>query len=161
MGLSNQLSICERTLKIVKSEGVTSYGTPWTVYTGDAVQVLQDIPDDVFNCVVTSPPYFWLRDYGVDGQIGLEDSVTDYVKSISSVMDGVLRVLKQNGILFLNLGDTYYSGKGKSHGIDRKSSKRRFGLRAVDKSGGLGIGLKLGRPNRCTSFDQLLTPSTG
>jgi DNA modification methylase len=57
-------------------------------------------------------------------------------------MDEVFRVLRKDGVLFLNLGDTYYSGKGQSHGVDRKSSKRRFGLRAVDKSGGLGIGLK-------------------
>ncbi len=142
MDISNRLSICEKTLNIFRSDGVTSNGAAWTVYTGNAVQVLKGIPDCAFNCVVTSPPYFWLRDYGVDGQIGLEDSVSDYVSSICSVMDGVLRVLKQDGILFLNLGDTYYSGKGKSHGIDRKSSKRRFGLRAVDKSGGLGIGLK-------------------
>lgn len=57
-------------------------------------------------------------------------------------MDGVRRVLKPSGLLFLNLGDTYYSGKGMSHGIDRKSSKRRFGIRPVDKSGGLGIGIR-------------------
>jgi len=57
-------------------------------------------------------------------------------------MDEVYRVLTQDGVLFLNLGDTYYSGKGQSHGIDKKSSKRRFGLRAVDKSGGLDIGIK-------------------
>ena len=49
---------------------------------------------------------------------------------------------KPTGTLFLNLGDTYYSGKGKSQGVDKKSSKRRFGLRAVDKSGGMGIGLQ-------------------
>ncbi|MGH8491102.1 MAG: DNA-methyltransferase [Gammaproteobacteria bacterium] len=57
-------------------------------------------------------------------------------------MDVVRRVLRSDGLLFLNLGDTYYSGKGKSQGTDRKSTKRRFGLRAVDKSGGLGIGLQ-------------------
>jgi len=57
-------------------------------------------------------------------------------------MREVMRVLKPSGTLFLNLGDTYYSGKGKPHGIDKKSSKRRIGLRAVDKSGGMGIGLK-------------------
>jgi DNA modification methylase len=57
-------------------------------------------------------------------------------------MDEVYRVLKKDGVLFLNLGDTYYSGKGQSQGSDRKSSKRRFGLRAVDKSGGVGIGLR-------------------
>ncbi|MDR0753086.1 MAG: site-specific DNA-methyltransferase, partial [Holosporaceae bacterium] len=52
------------------------------------------------------------------------------------------RILRKDGLLFLNLGDTYYSGKGKSHGTDPKSSKRRFGLRPVDKSGGLEIGLQ-------------------
>ena len=57
-------------------------------------------------------------------------------------MEEVYRVLRKQGLLFLNIGDTYYSGKGKSHGIDPKSTKRRFGLRAVDKSGGVGIGLR-------------------
>ena len=57
-------------------------------------------------------------------------------------MTEVYRVLSPTGTLFLNLGDTYYSGKGESQGVDRKNSKRRFGPRAVDKSGGLGIGLQ-------------------
>ena len=57
-------------------------------------------------------------------------------------MERVRAKLKPEGVLFLNLGDTYYSGKGEPHGPDKKSSKRRFGLRAVDKSGGLGIGLQ-------------------
>jgi DNA modification methylase len=90
--------------------------------------------------VVTSPPYFWLRDYGVENQIGLEGTVEGYVSAIAGVMAQVRRVLKKDGTLFLNLGDTYYSGKGKSHGTDPKSKKRRFGIRAVDKSGGLDIG---------------------
>jgi DNA modification methylase len=94
------------------------------------------------DCVVTSPPYFWLRDYKVEGQIGLEDSVDGYVTSITDVMSEVFRVLKEDGVLFLNLGDTYYSGKGESQGKDKKNYKRRFGLRAVDKSGGLGLGIQ-------------------
>ena len=114
----------------------------WSLYCGQAADALRIISEASVDCVVTSPPYFSLRDYQVEGQIGLEDTVEDYVSALSSVMDGVFRVLKPTGTLFLNLGDTYYSGKGKSHGVDRKSSKRRFGLRAVDKSGGLGIGLK-------------------
>ena len=115
---------------------------PWSVYCGQAVEALRLLDEASVDCVVTSPPYFWLRDYQVDGQIGLEDTVSDYTSAITAVMEEVFRVLKPSGTLFLNLGDTYYSGKGKSHGVDKKSSKRRFGLRAVDKSGGLGIGLK-------------------
>ena len=114
----------------------------WKLYCGQAVEALRLIDEASVDCVVTSPPYFWLRDYQVEGQIGLEDSVAGYISAITAVMDGVFRVLKPSGTLFLNLGDTYYSGKGMSHGVDKKSSKRRFGLRAVDKSGGLGIGLK-------------------
>jgi DNA modification methylase len=114
----------------------------WSVYQGDAASILARLPNESINCAVTSPPYFWLRDYGVDGQIGLEETVEEYVESICSVMDQVMRVLRSDGLLFLNLGDTYYSGKGKSHGTDKKSNKRRFGLRAVDKSGGLGIGIQ-------------------
>ena len=113
----------------------------WAIFCGDAKDVLAGMPDGWADCVVTSPPYFWLRDYGVEGQIGLERSVDEYVSNVCAVLDEVKRVLHKKGVLFLNVGDTYYSGKGKSHGVDRKSSKRRFGLRAVDESGGLGIGL--------------------
>ncbi|MCP4489651.1 MAG: site-specific DNA-methyltransferase [Gammaproteobacteria bacterium] len=122
--------------------GTSLEGRPWGIYHGDAEDVLKQLPQESVNCVVTSPPYFWLRDYGVDGQIGLEENVDDYVNSIKKVMEQVFRLLKKDGVLFLNIGDTYYSGKGASQGRDRKSNKRRFGLRAVDKSGGLGIGLQ-------------------
>lgn len=122
--------------------GRSSHGGMWSIYQGDALQILKRLEDASVNCAVTSPPYYWLRDYGVAGQIGLEDTVQDYVDSIADVMDELKRILQPDGLLFLNLSDTYYSGKGKSHGRDRKSNKRRFGLRAVDKSGGLGIGLQ-------------------
>lgn len=117
-------------------------GLRWSIYQGDAEKVLGRIAEESVNCVVTSPPYYWLRDYGVEGQIGLEETVEGYVAAISNVMDQVKRVLRKDSVLFLNIGDTYYSGKGKSHGTDKKSNKRRFGLRAVDKSGGSGIGIQ-------------------
>ncbi len=122
--------------------GRTSAGIEWNVYQGDALVVLEGLDDETYDCVVTSPPYFWLRDYDVDGQLGQEETVLEYVTAIADVMDEVRRVLKPGGVLFLNLGDTYYSGKGQPVGDDPKSRKRRFGLRAVDKSGGLGIGLQ-------------------
>ncbi len=123
-------------------EGETLSGKSWAVYQGQAKDVLSGIDDNSFDCVVTSPPYYWLRDYETENQIGLEDTVSEYVNALASVMDQVQRVLKPTGVMFLNIGDTYYSGKGESKGQDRKSKKRRFGLRAVDKSGGLGIGLQ-------------------
>jgi DNA modification methylase len=122
--------------------GKSFLGHHWQVYEGDAKRVLAELPEKTYNCVITSPPYYWLRDYGVGGQIGQEETVLQYVKAMADTMDQVYRVLADDGLAFLNLGDTYYSGKGKSHGTDPKSNKRRFGLRAVDKSGGLGIGIQ-------------------
>ena len=122
--------------------GVSNTGGSWAVYHGSATEVLEQMKSGTVDCVVTSPPYFWLRDYGVEGQIGLEETVEGYVSALNNVMSEIKRVLKPDGLAFLNIGDTFYSGKGKSHGHDVKSKKRRFGLRAVDKSGGLGIGLQ-------------------
>lgn len=114
----------------------------WTLFCGNAVDALSHISDESVHCIITSPPYYSLRDYGVDGQIGLEDKVSEYVSSLCNVMDQLYRILRRDGLLFLNLGDTYYSGKGASHGKDSKSHKRRFGLRPVDKSGGLGENIE-------------------
>jgi DNA modification methylase len=112
--------------------------------------VIGRLQKDFYSTVVTSPPYFWQRDYGVEGQLGLEEKVDEYVASLESVMDEVKRVLHPKGVLFLNLGDTYYSGKGHPKGNDRKHNGRRFPtIRAVDKSG-LGYPKKtlLGMPWR-------------
>ena len=133
---------CALTASKTEWHGTSSANVDWSIYQGSSESVLQALPEASVNCVVTSPPYYWLRDYGVEGQIGLEETVEGYVDSVCNVMDAIKRVLRSDGLLFLNLGDTYYSGKGASHGTDKKSNKRRFGLRAVDKSGGLGIGLQ-------------------
>jgi len=122
--------------------GVYDRTLRWSIYEGDAETVLKQLPDESINCIVTSPPYFWLRDYSVDSQIGMEETVEGYVQAISNVMDQAQRVLCRDGLLFLNIGDTYYSGKGQSQGKDKKSNKRRFGLRAVDKSGGMDINIQ-------------------
>lgn len=93
---------------------------------GDCRSVLRGLPDHTANCCVTSPPYFWLRDYGVDGQIGHEPDVDSFVSVLGDVFDEVKRVLRDNGVLWLNLGDSYYSGNGQPHGADPKSSSRNF-----------------------------------
>lgn len=108
------------------------------ILTGDCRDMLKTLPDESVNCVVTSPPYFWLRDYGVDGQIGHEDTVADFVTVIADVFDEVKRVLKPDGVVWLNLGDSYYSGNGQPKGHEPKSSSRQFSrvkLRPLDKSG--------------------------
>jgi DNA modification methylase len=123
------------------AQGVARSGVRWTVLKGDARAVLPELPEDRFNCVVTSPPYFWQRDYEEGQQIGLEPTIGDYVTALADIMDQVSRVLAADGLLFLNLGDTYYSRKGEPKGNDRKNWARRFGVRAVDVKG-LGIARK-------------------
>lgn len=142
-----------------KWSGDSKQGCTWAIYHGSAIDVLREMPDASVDCVVTSPPYFWLRDYGVEGQLGMEESVEEYVASLTEIMNEVRRILRSDGVAFFNIGDTFYSGKGMSQGQDEKSKKRRFGLRAVDKSGGMGIGLRrkslIGIPWRiATSFMQ-------
>ena len=106
---------------------------------GDAASVLATLPDGSADCIVTSPPYFCLRDYGVDGQIGAEASPAEFVAAMAAVFREARRVLADDGTLWLNLGDTYYSAKGRPHGKDDKHRSRRLpGLRAVD---GPGLGL--------------------
>src|SRR5438552_14315705 len=81
--------------------GKTFLGQSWNVHEGDAKCVVSTLPDNSYNCVVTSPPYYWLRDYGVEGQIGQEETVLQYVKAMADAMDEVYRVLTDDGIVFL------------------------------------------------------------
>lgn len=126
---------------LLELRGQTKKSVAWEVHVGDVNAVLESLADERFACSITSPPYYWQRDYKVDGQIGKEAQIEEYVTAIADAMDGVRRVLRKDGVLFLNLGDTYYSAKGQPKGSDPKNRARRFGLRAVDASG-LGVPRK-------------------
>lgn len=89
------------------------------VLVGDATTRLKELPAHSVDMVLTSPPYFMLRNYGVDGQLGLESSVEEWVDNLSLVMRQVARVLKPSGSLWLNLGDTY--SRRDHHGAVAKS----------------------------------------
>lgn len=78
---------------------------------GDSLEVLKTLPSESINCCVTSPPYWALRDYGVEGQLGLEPNFNDYINKLCDIFDEVKRVLKRDGTLWVNIGDTY-SGAG-------------------------------------------------
>lgn len=77
------------------------------ILVGDAAQRLQALPANSVDTVVTSPPYFRLRDYGVSGQIGMEASIDEWVQALRDVMGQIARVLKPEGVVWLNLGDSY------------------------------------------------------
>lgn len=83
------------------------------IYNIDCLTGLRNLPDDSIDCCVTSPPYFNLRDYGVSGQIGLEDTPEQYIQKMVGVFHEVRRVLAPAGTLWVNIGDCYAgSGKG-------------------------------------------------
>lgn len=83
------------------------------IINSDVIDALKDLPDNSVDCCVTSPPYFGLRDYGVEGQIGLEKTPEEYIAKLTEVFRHVRRVLKPEGTLWLNIGDSYAgSGKG-------------------------------------------------
>jgi len=83
------------------------------IYNGDCLEILRAFEDNSINCCITSPPYWGLRDYGVDGQLGLEKTPEEYVAKLVEIFREVRRVLKGDGTLWLNLGDSYAgSGKG-------------------------------------------------
>jgi DNA modification methylase len=77
------------------------------ILVGDVRTRMSEIPDGSVQCVVTSPPYWGLRDYGQDGQIGLEQTPQEYVAEMVAVFREVWRVLADDGVLWLNLGDSY------------------------------------------------------
>lgn len=85
------------------------------IWLGDAIHCLESMPAAIAQTCVTSPPYWGLRDYGADGQIGLEDSPDAYVARIVEVFRSVRRVLRDDGTLWLNLGDSYAAARGGSY----------------------------------------------
>ena len=104
-----------------------------TVLLGDARQQLASLPARSIDCVITSPPYFQLRDYQVRGQIGLEDHVEDWVDELRLVMRGITRVLKPSGSVWLNLGDSY--SRHPKYGANRKSlllGPERLALKLIE-----------------------------
>lgn len=117
-----------------------------TILVGDALSRLAEMPAKSVHCVVTSPPYFGLRDYGCDGQIGLEPTPREFVSRLAAVFEEVWRVLRDDGTLWLNIGDSFsHSGSGaRDKGRWPKQSrndhfpshaKRRTGLRPKELIG--------------------------
>ena len=97
------------------------------IYTGDCLEVLKTLPDESVHCCVTSPPYYALRDYGMDEQIGRETSPKEYISRLTEVFAEVRRVLRFDGTLWLNIADTY-AGKGNQGDfVDAKNPKGRNG----------------------------------
>ncbi len=102
---------------------------------GDALTVLKTIPDDTFRCCVTSPPYWGLRDYGISPQIGSEAKLEDYIGKLREIFRETFRVLKADGTLWLNIGDSYTSGNRTWRHTDKKNPARAMNYRPPTPEG--------------------------
>ena len=123
------------------------------ILAGDCIESLKKLPDASVNCCVTSPPYFGLRDYGCEGQIGLEETPEEFVTKLVAVFREVRRVLKDDGTCWVNMGDSYFSkqnsnrnglngslgGGGVRGGGEYKTQKRNAGETACKEKDLIGV----------------------
>ena len=102
---------------------------------GDAGRALELLPDESVQTVVTSPPYWSLRDYAVEDQTGCDDTLEDYIASIVAVFEEVRRVLRDDGTVWLNVGDAFTSGNRRYRAPDRKNRARAMRVRPPTPAG--------------------------
>lgn len=103
--------------------------------TGNSLNVLKRMPDACVQTIVTSPPYWSLRDYGIEGQIGLVETIDQYIDSLGDVFDEARRLLRDDGTLWLNIGDSYTSGNRKWRAPDKKNPARAMSMRPPTPEG--------------------------
>ncbi len=106
-----------------------------TIIIGDAMKALATLPDGSVQSSISSPPYWGLRDYNIEGQIGAEPSVDDYIKELVLVFREVRRVLADDGTLWLNIGDSYTSGNRTWRQTDKKNAARAMTYRPPTPEG--------------------------
>jgi site-specific DNA-methyltransferase (adenine-specific) len=132
--------------QIISEETFTSDRIRRIAYYADETAIIlhMDIRDGIeqlksagllANCIVTSPPFYGQRDYEFGTQIGLEQHPSQYIDTLADVFDKAGQVLADNGSLWVNIGDTYWSGKGEHRSSEAKQTARRFGVRPQDKRG--------------------------
>lgn len=105
------------------------------VIVGDSRKVLATLPAESFQCAITSPPYWGLRDYGIEGQIGAEMEIQEYISDLATVFREVRRVLRPDGTLWLNIGDSYTSGNRRWRQADSKNLARGMNYRPPNPKG--------------------------
>lgn len=127
--INNQVSVAPKAPSFEVQEN-------WpTVINGDTREVIKRLPNNKFRCVITSPPYWGVRDYGVEDQIGAEPNLNDYIHSLVEIFSEVRRVLKPDGTFWLNIGNTYTSGGRKWRQADAKNKGRAMSYRPPTPEG--------------------------
>jgi site-specific DNA-methyltransferase (adenine-specific) len=105
------------------------------IFEGDAFEVLRRIPNNSVQCIVTSPPYWGLRDYNNANQIGLEPTLPQFIQQLRAIFSEARRVLKEDGVLWLNIGDGYTSGNRGWRAPDKKNPARAMDVRPETPKG--------------------------
>jgi len=105
------------------------------IYCGDCLKVLNQLEDESIDMVMTSPPYWALRDYGVDGQLGLEPTFQEYINRLCDIFDEVKRVLKKEGTCWVNMGDTYGNQTNSNRNFKQDGNVRGGGEFKIKKEG--------------------------
>ncbi len=109
--------------------------TSGIIYVSDALIKLKEFPDNYFQTCITSPPYWGLRDYGISNQIGAEQEVDEYIRKLTYIFKEVKRTLREDGTLWLNIGDSYTSGNRKTREPDKKNRARAMKYRPPTPTG--------------------------
>jgi len=126
------------------------------IYVEPCLETLKNMPDNFIDCVITSPPYWQLRDYGYDGQWGLEPNFHQYLENLWSMMDEIYRVLKPTGTCWINLGDTYNTISGGTRGLER--AKNKGNTRSISKKNIIGNGFQQQKATDIANKCLLLLP---
>lgn len=116
-----------RTTKVIRPAKLPLSGS--AIYEGDALTTLRRLPSESIQTIVTSPPYWGLRDYDTDDQIGLEETLPEFIASLRSVFREARRVLADDGVFWLNIGDGYTSGNRGWRAPDKKNPARAMSVR--------------------------------
>jgi site-specific DNA-methyltransferase (adenine-specific) len=96
---------------------------------GNSLDILRLLPSNSIRCAITSPPYWGLRDYNINGQIGLEPTLQEFINHLVAIFNELKRILREDGTLWLNIGDGYTSGNRGYRAADKKNPARAMSLR--------------------------------
>lgn len=119
------------------------------IYNEPCLDTLRKMPNEFLDCVITSPPYWQLRDYGYDGQWGLEPTFQLYLEHLWEMMDEIYRVLKPTGTCWINLGDSFSTQSGTNLAISKGNHKKQDSTHLVNRGESGNLLKDKSLPNKC------------